>query len=202
MIMEKFASPEWINLKDKILYERTVTLKEGIEKLFGMLQSSKKKEIISYVKENVKLRNGFEDFISFCEKERIEFNILSGGLDFHIYPVLDKYKDKIKIFCNKANFSGDKIRIDYEFLPKDCNLCGNCGCCKVEIVESYSREKFFRIVIGDGLADLFPSKIADLVFARGDLIEYLKQEKIPFVKFSSFYEVQEQLKQQLLTMKK
>ena len=198
MIMEKFAPPEWVNLKDKILYERTVTLKDGVERLFSMLLSSQKKEIISYVKEKAKLREGFGEFLDFCEKENIEFNVLSGGLDFHIYPVLEKYVDRVKVFCNNADFSEDRIKVKYNYLPKNCNMCGDCGCCKIEIIENYPEGQFIRILIGDSLSDLAASKVVDIVFARGDLIKYLEQERISYISFEDFHEVKKQLQQRLL----
>ena len=152
-IMERFAPPEWIEIKNKILYERTITLKDGVEKLFSLIESSKKNEIVGFIKDKVKLREGFEDFLDFCEKEKIEFNVLSGGLDFHIEPVLGKFRNKLKIFCNKANFNSEKIKIDYEYLPKDCSLCGDCGFCKIEVIERFPKERFTRILIGDSLTD-------------------------------------------------
>ena len=196
-IMERFAPPEWIEIKDNILYKRTTTLKDGVEKLFSLIESGKKNEIINYIKEKMKLREGFEDFLNFCGKEKIEFNVLSGGLDFHIEPVLENFKDKLKIFCNKANFNSKSIKIDYEYLPKNCTLCGDCGFCKIEVIEKYPKEKFTRILIGDSLTDLAASKVVDIVFARADLIKYLEQEKISYVPFSNFHEVKEQLTQKL-----
>lgn len=46
MIMEKFAPSEWTSIKDKILYERTINLKDGVERLFSLIESSKKVEIV------------------------------------------------------------------------------------------------------------------------------------------------------------
>ena len=196
-IMERFAPPEWVELKDNILYKRTITLKDGVEKLFGLIESKKKNEIITFIKEKTKLREGFADFLSFCKGENIEFNVLSGGLDFHIEPVLENFRDKLKIFCNKANFNSKKIKIDYEYLPKNCTPCGDCGFCKIEVIERFPKEKFTRILIGDSLTDLGAAKIADMVFARGDLIKYLEQEKISYIPFNNFYEVREQLVRKL-----
>ncbi len=196
-IMEKFAPPEWKELKDKILYERTITLKDGVEKLFSLIETSKKNEIISFIKEKVRLREGFEDFLIFCEKENFEFYVLSGGLDFHIEPILERFKGRLKILCNKANFNSKNIKIDYEYLPKNCSLCGDCGFCKIEVIEKYPKEKFTRVLIGDSLTDLAASKVADIIFARGDLIKYLEQENISYIPFQTFYEVKEQLVQKL-----
>ena len=198
MIMEKFAPPEWIEIKDKILHERTIALRDGVEKLFSLIDSNKKNEIIDFVKREAKLRKGFTEFLDFCKKEKIEFNVISGGLTFFIEPVLEKYKDKLKILCNLGNFSSEKIGIDYKYLPKNCTLCGNCGCCKIEIIEKYPKEQFTRVLIGDSLTDLAASKVADIVFARADLIKYLEQEKISYIPFQNFHEVKEQLVQKHL----
>ena len=198
MIMEKFAPPGWEEIKNKILYERTITLRDGVEKLFSLIDSSKKNEIVDFVKKEVKIRNGFDEFLEFCKKENIDFNVISGGLNFFVEPVLEPYKNKLKIFCNSGNFKSEKIKIDYKYLPENCSLCGNCGCCKIEIIEKYSKENFIRLLIGDSLTDLAASKIADIVFARGDLIKYLEQDKISYIPFNNFYEVKEKLQQKHL----
>ena len=198
MIMEKFAPPEWVEIKDKILYERSIPLKDGIEKLFSLIDSSKKNEIIEFAKKEAKIRAGFSEFLDFCEKEKIEFNVISGGLDFFIEAVLRNHISRLKIFCNSGDFSSGRIKIKYKYLPKSCDLCGQCGCCKVEIIEKYPKDRFTKVVIGDGLADLAPAKVADIVFARGDLIKYLEQEKISYISFNDFFEVKEKLAQKLL----
>jgi 2-hydroxy-3-keto-5-methylthiopentenyl-1-phosphate phosphatase len=193
--MDKFAPSEWISIKDKILYERTITLKDGIEMLFNLIESSKKEEIIEYIKKEVQLRDGFSDFIDYCKENNIEFNVLSGGLDFHIDPILKDFKSKIKIYCSNAKFDSEKIKIDYPYLPKNCTLCGDCGCCKIELIEKYPTDRFYRVVIGDSLTDFPPSKVSDIVFARGDLIKYLdeenedKKEKIKYISFDTFYDI-------------
>ena len=196
MIMEKCAPSEWVEIKDKILYERSITLKDGVEKLFGLIDSSKKNEIIDFIKKEVAIRKGFDEFLDFCKNKNIEFNVVSGGLDFFVLPVLEKYK--VKILCNEGNFSSNKIKIDYKYLPKICPLCGDCGCCKIEIIEKFPKEKYTRVLIGDSLTDLAPSKVVDIVFARGDLIKYLEEEKIFYIPFNDFYEVKEKLQQKLL----
>lgn len=198
-IMEKFAPPEWVSIKDKILYERTITLKDGIEMLFNLIDSDKKLEIEKYILNTVQLRDGFSDFINYCEKNNVEFNVLSGGLDFHIDPILKDFKSKIKIYCSNAIFSSEKIKVIYPYLPKNCSLCGDCGCCKIELIEKYPREEFYRVVIGDSLTDLPPSRVADITFARGDLIKYIDEENsksetpMKYIPFETFFDVKNSL---------
>ena len=198
MIMEKFAPSEWIQITDKILYKRSITLKDGVESLFGLVKSKKKDEIIDFVRAEVKIRKGFKEFLKFCNERRIDLNVISGGLDFFVEVVLEKFKDKLNIFCNKGEFSSEVIKIDYKYLPKNCSLCGDCGCCKIEIIEKYPKENYIRVLIGDSLTDLAPSRVSDTVFARGDLIKYLEQEKISYIPYNDFYEVKEKLVQKYL----
>lgn len=195
-IMEKFAPPEWVQIKDDILYNRTIPLKTGIEMLFRLIDSNKKEAIESYIKETVQTRDGFEELLIYCNENNIKFHVVSGGLGFHIYPILEKYinnglLNKKNIICNEADFTAEKIKVSYKYLPKNCTLCGDCGCCKIEFLENYPDS--YKIVIGDSLTDLSPSKIADMVFARGDLIKYLNEEKINYVPFETFFEIQSKL---------
>lgn len=200
MIMEKFAPTEWTEIKNKVLYERSMTLKDGIEKLFNYIDSIKKNEILDFVRKKVKIRKGFKEFIDFCKIEKIQFNVLTAGLDFFVNEVLKNYLNKLKISCNNANFSLEKIKIDYKYLPKNCSTCGNCPLCKIEIIEQYPKEQYTRILIGDSLSDLAASKVVDIVFARSDLIKYLEQDKISYTPFNDFNEVKEKLAQKLLHM--
>ncbi len=193
-IMERFAPPEWVSIKDKILYERTIKLKDGIEMLFNLIDSSKRTEIEKYIKDTVSLRDGFKEFIGFCKEKKIKFNVLSGGLDFHIEPIIENFKNDVEIYCNKADFNFEKIKINYKYLPKNCTLCGDCGCCKIEIIEKYPKENYFRIVIGDSLTDLSPSRVADLIFARSDLKKYLDEEGIKYIPFETFFDVKDKIK--------
>lgn len=193
MIMKRFAPPEWEKIKDDILYKRTINLKDGVEKLFNLIESSKKEEILNYIKKEVEIRDGFEDFIEYCEMSDLEFNVVSGGLDFMVETVLEKYKNRMKFHCNKGNFNTEKITVSYSYLPENCKVCGTCGCCKIEVIDKYPKENYQRIVIGDSLTDLEVSKVADLVFARADLIKYLDQEGFPYVPFETFYDIKEHL---------
>ena len=201
MIMEEFAPPEWLEIKDKILHKRSITLKDGVEKLFNLINSESKDKLITYVTKNVKIRTGFKDFLDFCNFNKMVFKVVSGGLNFFIEPLLESHKDSLEIICNDADFNSERIKINYKYLPKNCNLCGNCGCCKIEIIEQYPKEKYKRVLIGDSLTDLAASKVVDLVYARSHLIEYLRQENISYIPFENFYDIKAHMEKTLLKIK-
>lgn len=188
-IMEEFASDGWQPIVDDILKEH-ISIREGVGKLFSQISSAKKEEIIEFVLTRSKIRDGFQEFIDFTNKENIPLYIVSGGIDFFVHPVL---KDKVNpehIICNHSDFSKENIKITW---PNKCDeLCHNdCGCCKPSFIRKIDKvyNDYQKIVIGDSITDLQASKLADVVFARDYLIEKCEENKIPFIPFETFFDV-------------
>ncbi len=182
-IMAKFAPPEWKSIMRDILSEK-LTISEGVRKLFRLIPSSKKDEILEWAIKNIKIRKGFEEFLEFLNKRNIPFIVLSGGLDFYVYEYLKPYRNLItEIYCNRAIF--DREFIDIEFIY-DCNsVCQkDCGMCKGSVIAKY-KEKI-KVHIGDSITDISASKVADIVFARGDLAKRLEKVGKTFYRFNDF----------------
>ena len=53
------------------------------------------------------------------------------------------------------------------------------------------------IYAGDSGPDLKPALVSDIVFAKGELVELLKNEKKEFIEFENFSEVWDKLKKYL-----
>ncbi|WP_066295225.1 2-hydroxy-3-keto-5-methylthiopentenyl-1-phosphate phosphatase [Bacillus sp. FJAT-29937] len=184
-IMKEFAPPEWDAIKDDILGQK-VSIQEGVGKLFSLLPSSKKEEIISFVMKDAVIREGFAEFVQFTRKAKIPLYIVSGGIDFFVYPVLEPFGPFEKIYCNEADFSGENIRIVFPHeCDDDCSSKG-CGCCKPSIIRQLASEENTSIVIGDSITDLQAAKLADVVIARDFLIEKCKELNIRYEPFERF----------------
>ncbi|WP_192913068.1 2-hydroxy-3-keto-5-methylthiopentenyl-1-phosphate phosphatase [Bacillus mesophilum] len=196
LIMEKFASVEANEIKNAILNE-DLSIQEGVKQLFSLLPSSLKDEIISYVLENAKIRDGFNEFISFTQKHEIPLYIVSGGIDFFLHPVLEPYGPFENIFCNHADFSGEKINIVYPYSCDDICSSQGCGCCKPSIIRSFSDKDMETIVIGDSITDLQAAKLAHHVFARDFLIKKCEQYDIPYQSFHNFYDIINKLEEMI-----
>ncbi|MGX6442152.1 2-hydroxy-3-keto-5-methylthiopentenyl-1-phosphate phosphatase [Neobacillus sp. K501] len=192
-IMKKFAPPNWEEIKDRIL-AREISISEGVGQLFAALPSSKRDEITSFVIENAKIREGFAEFVDFVRSEQIPLYIVSGGIDFFVYPILERYGPFEGIYCNEADFSGETIKILW---PYDCDSgCENkCGCCKPSIIRNLSQnEDHYKIVIGDSVTDLEAARLADFVLARDLLEEKCAEWEINYQGFTSFFECIEAIK--------
>lgn len=192
-IMKHFASPEWKEIRDKIFNEE-ITISEGVAQLFSLIPSSKKDEIINWCLRNIKIRNGFKEFLEFLKEKNIPFIVLSGGLDFYIYPILEPYKNLItKIYCNKADFSGEYIKVKFTYWC-DPYCDKDCGMCKTSVIREYKKEYEKVIYIGDSITDINPSKLANIVFARDYLVKRLRKMGIKYFEYETFYDIKNKLK--------
>lgn len=186
-IMEHFGPIEAKHIKDDILTQ-TISIQEGVKKLFSLLPTSKKAEIITFVLNSAEIREGFSAFVSYTQDNDIPLYIVSGGIDFFLEPVLEPYGPFTAVFCNHASFAGRTIDIQY---PHQCDeLCSSqgCGCCKPTIIRKHSSPEYFNIVIGDSITDFEAAKMADAVLARDFLIEKCEEKGIAYTPFTNFYD--------------
>jgi 2-hydroxy-3-keto-5-methylthiopentenyl-1-phosphate phosphatase len=191
-IMKHFAPPEWETLKDSVL-NQTISIREGVGKMFSLLPSKLKEEIVQHVEKIGIFRAGFSEFVTFTKEQEIPLYIVSGGIDFFVYPILKDYMEKEYIYCNASDFSNDTIDIIW---PHACDeYCSNdCGCCKPSILRQFDSEKYEKIVIGDSITDLQAAKLADRVYARDFLVDKCEELQIPYTPFENFMEIIQDLK--------
>ncbi|SFA77273.1 MULTISPECIES: 2-hydroxy-3-keto-5-methylthiopentenyl-1-phosphate phosphatase [unclassified Bacillus (in: firmicutes)] len=194
-LMRKFAPEGWETIADNVL-SRKVSIREGVGELFALLPSNQKDELTKFAVENAILRPGFQDFLFFLESERIPIYIVSGGIDFFVHPLLEKFSPLLGIYCNEADFSKERIEIKW---PHICDqLCSNdCGCCKTSIMRKNEKTGDFNIVIGDSVTDLEAAKKADFVLARDLLLEKCREWDIPHESFDTFYDCIEVIKNRI-----
>jgi 2-hydroxy-3-keto-5-methylthiopentenyl-1-phosphate phosphatase len=187
-IMKRFASPEWAAITDSILGQQ-ISVREGVTKLFQLLPSSLRQEVTQYAISQADIREGFERFLAYLNKETIPFYVLSGGIDFFVDPILAPYNlPQGSVFRNETDFSGERIKIIW---PHRCDaLCDlDCGLCKTSLFRSLSNKEAFKIMIGDSITDLAAAKQADLVFARGFLLKKCQELGLRHHAYESFDDI-------------
>lgn len=186
-LMKQFAPPEWNEIKDQVLAQE-ISIQEGVGKMFSLLPSSLKEEIITFLKETAVIRNGFAEFVNYTKQEGIPLYIVSGGIDFFVYPLLEGIVEKEFIYCNESDFSNEKINILW---PNSCegDCHHGCGCCKPTIISKLAKEDQHVIVIGDSITDLQAAKLGDTVFARDFLTVKMEEMGLPYYSFNTFHDV-------------
>jgi 2-hydroxy-3-keto-5-methylthiopentenyl-1-phosphate phosphatase len=196
-IMKHFDPPGWTDIVTRII-DRTMSIREGVGAMFSLLPTSRKEEIVRFAIDKAVIRKGFPELLDFCRERNIAFYVTSGGIDFFVYPLLARYHiDSDHIYCNASDFSGGSIRIDWPH-PCDEHCCVDCGMCKTTIIRRFPADRFERILIGDSVTDFEGAKLADLVFARSHLEEKCTELGIPFVPYTTFDDVTNELESRKL----
>lgn len=190
MVMEAFAPPQWREISDEILHTQTISVQEGIQKLYSLLPSRLEPEIQVFLKENVRLRAGFDRFVAFCSQQGIPLNIVSGGLESFITPLVSPYQDKLRIFANRTCLQAETIEVKMPYFPEKCDPCGKCACCKVEIIDQVCQtacgSPWVKIAIGDSVTDFGMAQTADFTYTRDKLTPFCQQNQLPHLPFESF----------------
>lgn len=191
-MMKNYALDGWESIKEQVL-SQSISIREGVGKLFSTLPSNLKGELTKFALENARIRSGFSEFVKFAKNKEIPLYIVSGGIDFFVRPILESYGPFADIYCNEADFSNNHIKINWPHLCDD--QCSNdCGCCKTSIIRNHKNTNSFNIVIGDSVTDLEAAKQADFVLARDLLLEKCREWDIAHQSFETFYDCIEAIK--------
>ncbi|WP_142246128.1 2-hydroxy-3-keto-5-methylthiopentenyl-1-phosphate phosphatase [Bacillus sonorensis] len=192
-IMKQFAPNEWIALKDGVL-SKEISIQEGVGGMFALLESSLREEMTAFVLEQAEIRAGFKEFVAFLDECGIPFYVVSGGMDFFVYPLLEGIVERERIYCNKADFTGESIAIDWPHLCDD--KCENeCGCCKPSIIRRLKGEDDFLVMIGDSVTDVEAAKRSDLRMARDYLLKECEALHLNHIAFQDFHDVKRALEE-------
>jgi 2-hydroxy-3-keto-5-methylthiopentenyl-1-phosphate phosphatase len=187
-------------------------LKEDYLPLFKAWKNGemKDREYLSYVFNNVKRSEAeiHEDILNIpfdpFAKEFIEqvkcaggdFIVISAGTSYYIDKIFEKHNiEGVDVYSNKGIFKDNGIYFD---LDENSEFYSDrYGIDKLIVVEKLKDDYKKIFYAGDSEPDIKPALIADVVFAKGELVELLKKEKKEFIEFEDFSEVWDKLKKYL-----
>lgn len=134
-----------------------------------------------------------EDFVKNIKKANGEFVIVSAGTSYYIDKVLSKHHiEGINIYSNKGIYKDYGIHF---VLDENSEFYSDIYGIDKLLVVTKLKETYKKIYYaGDSGPDLKPALIADVVFAKGELIDLLKKENKEFIEFENFSEIWEKLK--------
>ncbi len=139
----------------------------------------------------------FKDFHDFAKKRGMEVVIMSDGLDYYIETMLVRHGlGEIEFFANRLEIDGDRLKVAFPYY--DLLECQDCGCCKTHHLYRYRDEGYFIIYVGDGKSDCCPCATADLVFAKGRLLEFCREKNIDHIKFRNFRDVEREVLERIV----
>ena len=182
-IIKHFAIDEtWMEL-EQAWENGKIGSKECLE---GQLQSIRvTKASLSQYLSTVKLDSSFNKLITFLRRKKIKFVIVSDSFTFIIKEILRHNGiGRVKVFANEVKFQKDRLIPSFPFFSQECSRCAHCK--KKHLLE-YPNQA--TIYVGDGLSDICPALCADLVFAKGSLLEYLRKNDRSCIKFKNMEDI-------------
>lgn len=172
------------------MYNRSLTLREGVKRLLESIPSKRYPEIIEYAA-NKAIRPGLSELIDFLDSEGVPFVVISGGLRGMVETVLKRegLLDRLGgIAAVDLDTSGEFLQVNSQF-EDGTELVG-----KVQVMAKYLARQ--TLAIGDSVTDINMALKADVVFARDRLQEFLERENKPYIPWEDFFAVRDYLASQ------
>ncbi len=185
----------WKRAND-LFHAGALSFERLLHEIFGPIQASPD-EVRAFARSHVRFRPGFERLVASCRERRVPFVLASGGLDIYIRPALELLPpalvEGLDLRANHAEHveGGLALSFPYQHAP---GACGTCGSCKGAVVTELQAKGRAVIAVGDGNADRCMARVADVVFARGRLLEWCRREGVACEPFEALDGVAERLR--------
>ena len=184
-MLERFSdNDDWKKLEKRWLREEIGSR----ECLKGQVEGIRvnKKKLGEYLT-TIKIDPYFKRLLRLFKSRGIETLIVSDNFDYMLKSILrgNNIKD-MEVYCNKTDFSGDKLNPSFPFANK---RCGDCANCKKRHLLSRKKDGVKTVYVGDGKSDVCASRISDIVFAKDYLKELFKSEGLPHIAIDSLKDV-------------
>ena len=180
LLLERFAAPAWRDIEEDWKAGR-IGSRECMVRQIDLVRATPA-EMDSFIG-SVEIDPGFRGFVDTFRRSGHTLFVLSDGLDRTIRSVLDRAGIDIPYFANHLQWrGGDRWRLAFPHSKSTCaTLAGNCKC---TFADAWPRE--LNIVVGDGRSDFCLAERADLVLAKGSLVEHCRKADLPHFGFEDF----------------
>jgi len=165
----------WQDANDRF-HAGAIPFEELLRRIFEPISASPE-EVRAFALAHAHFRAGFERLVTVCRRRSYPFVLASGGLDVYIRPALEKLPpalaEGLEIRANHAEFTGSGLALSFPFAHAP-GACGSCGSCKGAVVRELQERGLRVVAVGDGNADRCAARVADVVFARGRLLDWCR----------------------------
>jgi 2-hydroxy-3-keto-5-methylthiopentenyl-1-phosphate phosphatase len=187
LLLERFAAPAWHDIEEDWKAGR-IGSRECMVRQIDLVRATPA-EMDAFIA-SVDIDTGFRGFVNRFRPLGHTLLVLSDGLDRTIRTLLDRADIDIPYFANHLQWrGGDRWRLAFPHSKGSCaSLAGNCKC---SFADAWPRE--LNIVVGDGRSDFCLAGRADLVLAKGPLLEHCRKTDLSHFGFEDFDEATELL---------
>jgi len=185
VLLTELADPQWEEIEESWV-RGEINARECMARQIPLIRGgwNKVRELL----DSLQVTDGIQDFVEWCRSNFIPFVVVSDGLDRVIDYVLRKNGIAAdRIFANHLVETADgAFSLQASARPRFANC--QSGVCKCQLAGQQAYQTI-RVIIGDGRSDFCWSKEADLLYAKGKLIDYCKEKFIGHNPFDTFTEL-------------
>jgi len=183
-IARDFGDPVVYQEVEDGLHGGTMTLRDVITREFEPVRRPLE-EIVGWELENVRVRDGFQEFVELARDRGWRVVIVSSGFHELIEPILEREGVEVELHANRVDPSPEGWKVLWQY-DESCDSCGES--CKRSIVQEFAGDDEL-VYIGDGYSDRCAAEASDLVFATRGLASYLDERGVPYERFDDFHDI-------------
>ena len=193
-ILNQLASPAWRKIEAEWVAGR-IGSRECLSRQLALVNTTSR-ELRDLI-DSIELDPHFRDFYRAVRRRRIPFYVVSDGLDYVIRRVMrnmgarQPLRNGLEFFSSELSIRPEGLEIRFPHATAHCKH--GCATCKPQIIQKLRGESRPVVYIGDGLSDRFAAGVADVVLAKGRLLEFCRQQGIACTPFKTFRDVEEAL---------
>jgi len=140
----------------------------------------------------IKLDPHIHRLVAMLERNGIKPVIVSDSFSPIIEAILKTNGIKgVKVCSNHLRFYKNHL---VPLFPHKNGRCFLCAHCKKKNLRKHNMEDKIIIYVGDGLSDICPAQYADIVFAKGRLLNYFRKKKMLCIAFKDFEDIYDYLR--------
>ncbi len=165
---------------------------EFLNKVFAWYTFSDEEHVEALDK--VTMDEGLESVVDFVESNGGDFHILSAGFDYYIEAALKRRNlSRLSLHTNKGTFrNGTFIMEPDSHSPYYSEVY---GIDKEKVALHYKKMTNKLYFAGDSEPDYWAARHADVIFAKHELADLLKQEGIQYYAYENFGDILAYLEQ-------
>jgi 2-hydroxy-3-keto-5-methylthiopentenyl-1-phosphate phosphatase len=189
VLVEQFGDEYNLWLEEQYILG-TMGTREAADKHFGNLKMNEE-EYKDFILAEIGIDPGFREFYTKAKQAGIPLVVISGGYVNAIDIVLDREGMEIDtVLANRLEFTPEGIMNHFYHASPDCPMdFGPCGNCKASHIKGLKEQYRQVVFIGDGLTDRCAAHHAHVVYAKGRLAEYCREQGFKYIPFEDFFDV-------------
>ena len=192
-LLNAFGSSQWNQVQEKVV-SGNLSIREGLEAEMASVRASPQ-ELKRLLISRIEVEPTFPPFVRQMQRRGIPLVCLSGGFDLCVQTVLENAGLwPLPFLANRLvplNGTGT-VKWHVEF-PYPSVSCSACGFCKGDSIETWNKQGYTTVFVGNGVTDRCAAMTASLTFAKDELARWSHSQKIEAIPYRDFRDIEKEL---------